>query len=163
MSEQRRGWFNLEAQTDDIIFGGEKPAFSGLGLTRYQRLGGFAACYVGGFAVQLLGAILLFLGATGAFATLFAVGAILSLVGTGFIVGFRKQWESMFKGTRVVASLLLFASIIMCFVAAFVLPAILCIVFVVIEYASFGWYTLSYLPFARTAIKNLASSAIGRG
>ncbi len=62
-----------------------------------------ASGFVGGLAVSLLGAILLFLGATGAFASklhvlptlscaeasllaLFAVGAILSLIGTGFLV-----------------------------------------------------------------------------
>lgn len=58
--------------------------------------------FVGGFGVSLLGAVLLFLGATGAFAStslvtihtyrpahlsaLFAVGTILSLVGTGFLM-----------------------------------------------------------------------------
>lgn len=39
-----RKWFNLEAQTDDAIFGGETPSYNFLGLTRTQRLGGFAAC-----------------------------------------------------------------------------------------------------------------------
>ncbi|RSH91914.1 hypothetical protein EHS25_009284 [Saitozyma podzolica] len=148
-----RKWFNLEAQTDDAIFGGETPSYNFLGLTRTQRLGGFAACYVGGLAVSLLGAILLFLGATGAFATLFAVGAILSLIGTGFLVGFKKQLQTMFKPVRVVATVLLFASIIMTFVSAFVLPAILCIIFVIVQYLAFLWYSLSYIPYARTLVK----------
>ncbi|GFZ48766.1 hypothetical protein JCM24511_06515 [Saitozyma sp. JCM 24511] len=148
-----RKWFNLEAQTDDAIFGGETPSYNFLGLTRTQRLGGFAACYVGGLAISLLGAILLFLGATGAFATLFAVGAILSLIGTGFLVGFKKQLQTMFKPVRVVATVLLFASIIMTFVSAFVLPAILCIIFVIVQYLAFLWYSLSYIPYARTLVK----------
>lgn len=40
----------------------------------------------------------------------------------------------MFKPVRVVATILLFASVVMCFVSAFVLPAILCIVFVIVSY-----------------------------
>lgn len=68
------------------MFGGEKSAFSSLGLTRSQRLGGFALCFVAGFGISLLGAILLFIGGVGAFATLFALGAIVSLVGTGFLM-----------------------------------------------------------------------------
>jgi hypothetical protein len=39
----------------------------------------------------------------------------------------------MFKPVRVVATVLLFASIAMTFVSAFVLPAILCIVFVIVS------------------------------
>ncbi|WVN86494.1 vesicle transporter SFT2B [Cryptococcus depauperatus CBS 7841] len=110
-----RKWFNLETQTDDAIFGGQQSAFSGLGLTRTQRIGGFAACFVGGLAISLLGAILLFLGATGAFASLFALGGVISLVGTGFLVGFKTQLEKMFKPVRVVATIILLASIVMTF------------------------------------------------
>jgi hypothetical protein len=62
----------------------QESAFSSLKLTRYQRLTGFAACkrldplvralanavgFVVGFGVSLLGAIMLFIGFTGAFAS----------------------------------------------------------------------------------------------
>ncbi|KAK1921975.1 SFT2-domain-containing protein [Papiliotrema laurentii] len=154
-----KGWFNIDEQTDDIIFGGNKPAFSGLGLTRYQRLGGFALCFAAGFGVSLLGAIMLFIGATGAFATLFGVGTILSLLGTGFLIGFKTQLEKMFKPVRIVATVLLFASVAMCFVSAFVLPAILCIVFVIIQYLAYLWYSLSYIPYARTVVKSWVGMA----
>ncbi|KGB76908.1 vesicle transporter SFT2B [Cryptococcus deuterogattii 99/473] len=150
-----RKWYNLEAQTDDAIFGGNESAFSALGLTRTQRLGGFAACFVGGLAISLLGAILLFLGATGAFATLFAVGGIISLIGTGFLIGFKTQLEKMFKPVRIVATVLMLASIVMTFVSAFVLPTILCIIFVIIQYLAYLWYALSYIPYARTMVKNM--------
>ncbi|WVR00149.1 hypothetical protein IAU59_007291 [Kwoniella sp. CBS 9459] len=149
-----RKWFNLEAQTDDAIFGGNQSAYSSLGLTRTQRIGGFAACFVGGLGISLLGAILLFLGATGAFATLFAVGGIVSLIGTGFLIGFKTQLEKMFKPVRVVATVLLFASIVMTFVSAFVLPTLLCIVFVIVQYLAYLWYSLSYIPYARTLVKS---------
>ncbi|EIW72003.1 hypothetical protein TREMEDRAFT_41456 [Tremella mesenterica DSM 1558] len=61
----------------------------------------------------------------------------------------------MFKPVRVVATVLLFASIIMTFVSAFVLPTILCIVFVIIQYICTLWYSLSYIPYARTAVKSM--------
>lgn len=111
--------------------------------------------FVGGLAISLLGAILLFLGATGAFATLFAVGGIISLIGTGFLIGFKTQLEKMFKPVRIVATVLMLASIIMTFVSAFVLPTILCIIFVIIQYLAYLWYSLSYIPYARTMVKNM--------
>ena len=56
----------------------------------------------------------------------------------------------MFKPVRVVATVILFAAIVMTFVSAFVLPTITCIIFVVVQYLAYLWYSLSYIPYART-------------
>ncbi|KAF8582070.1 SFT2-domain-containing protein [Ramaria rubella] len=151
-----KGWFNLESATNIVpenqLFEGDS-AFSFLGLTRTQRLYGFIGCMVIGFVLSLLGAILLFLGQLATFALLFALGTIISLVGSGFVIGFLRQLKLMFKPVRVVATIVFLVSIGLVFVGAFVLRAdILCIVFVIIEYLAFTWYTLSYIPYARTAI-----------
>ncbi|KAL7411480.1 Got1/Sft2-like family-domain-containing protein, partial [Mrakia frigida] len=106
----------------------------------------FCACTAAGFVLSIVGAILLFIGATIAFAFLYAVGTILSLVGTGFLVGFWKQVKMMFNPVRLIASIVFLGSIVLVFVGAFVLGnAILCIVFVVISYLAFAWYSLSYV------------------
>lgn len=47
--------------------------------------------------------------------------------------GFKKQFKTMFKPIRVVATVLMLASIVMCFVAAFLLPTVLCILFVIVR------------------------------
>lgn len=52
----------------------------------------------------------------------------------------------MFKPVRVVATVLLFASIVMTFVSAFVLPALLCIVFVAVQYLAFLWVSIFTSP-----------------
>nr|KIR88314.1 hypothetical protein I308_01377 [Cryptococcus tetragattii IND107] len=86
---------------------------------------------------------------------LFAVGGIISLIGTGFLIGFKTQLEKMFKPVRIIATVLMLASIVMTFVSAFVLPTILCIIFVIIQYLAYLWYALSYIPYARTMVKNM--------
>lgn len=79
----------------------------------------------------------------------------------------------MFKPVRVVATIIFIAMIIMIFISAFVLrsgplsisklqpsPLFphnllkrgLVLVFVVLEYLAFLWYTLSYIPYARSAV-----------
>lgn len=79
----------------------------------------------------------------------------------------------MFKPVRVVATIVFLAMIVMIFVSAFVLGnGTLCIskslpsshlshdllkrevvlVFVILEYLAFLWYTLSYIPYARSAV-----------
>jgi len=151
-----KGWFNLEAVGGTIpetqFFEGDS-AFKMLGLTRQQRLYGFIGCYIAGLVLSILGTVFLFTGSLTTFATLYAIGTVISLVGTGFLLGFFKQVKLMFKPVRVVATIVFLASIVLIFVGAFVLNSgILCIIFVVIEYLAFLWYTLSYIPYARSAV-----------
>jgi hypothetical protein len=57
----------------------------------------------------------------------------------------------MFKPVRVVATLILFGAIAMTFMGAFLLNnAVLCLVMVIVEYLAYVWYSLSYIPYART-------------
>jgi len=121
-----------------------------------QRLYGFVGCLVIGFILSIVGSILLFVGALWSFAVLFTLGIIVSLAGTGFLVGFVKQLKMMFAPVRVVATIIFLGSIGLVFVGAFVLNNdLLCIIFVVVEYLAFTWYSLSYIPYARTAVKKL--------
>jgi len=109
-----KGWFNLEAASgvipDTQFFEGES-AFSFLGLTRTQRLYGFAGCLVGGFILSIIAASFLFLGWLSSFAILYAVGTIISLAGTGFLIGFLTQLKLMFKPVRVIATIVFLAMI----------------------------------------------------
>jgi hypothetical protein len=84
----------------------------------------------------------------------------------------------MFNPVRVVATIVFIATVGLVFVGAFVIrisvsricvlqsgrrelisccgtPQVLCIIFVIIEYLAYTWYCLSYIPYARTAIKNM--------
>ncbi|KAI0306775.1 SFT2-domain-containing protein [Multifurca ochricompacta] len=151
-----KGWFNLEAAAGTIpetqFFEGDS-AFKALGLTRTQRLYGFAGCYAIGFVLSVLGTVMFFIGGLASFSVLFALGTVVSLIGTGFLIGFLKQTKLMFKPVRVLATIVFLAMIVMIFIAAFVLSnGTLCIIFVICEYLAFLWYTLSYIPYARTAV-----------
>jgi len=151
-----KGWLNLESAGGAIpetqFFEGDS-AFKFLGLTRTQRLYGFVGCLVIGFILSILGSALLFLGQLGSFAVLYGMGTLISLAGTGFLIGFASQIKMMFKPVRIVATVVFLASIALVFVGAFVIKNdTICIIFVIIEYLAYTWYTLSYIPYARTAI-----------
>jgi len=154
-----KGWFNLEAAGGAIpetqFFEGDS-AFKFLGLTRTQRLYGFVGCLIIGFILSILGSSLLFLGQLGSFAVLYGLGTVISLAGTGFLIGFFKQIKLMFKPVRIIATIVFLGSIALVFVGAFVIKNdLLCIIFVIIEYLAYTWYSLSYIPYARTAILKL--------
>jgi len=106
-----------------------------------------------GFVLSLLGSIMLFVGSLTSFAILYAMGTVITLIGTGFLIGFAKQVKLMFKPVRIVATIVFIAMIGMIFITAFVIKSdILCIIFVILEYLAYTWYTLSYIPYARSAI-----------
>ncbi|GBE82364.1 SFT2-domain-containing protein [Sparassis latifolia] len=156
MASNSKGWFNIESlggtMPETQFFEGDS-AFSFLGLTRTQRLYGFGGCVIAGFVLSLLGSILLFVGQLSTFAVLYAIGTVISLAGTGFLLGFMKQFQLMFKPVRVVATIVFIASIVLVFIGAYVIRSdVLCIIFVIIEYLAYLWYTLSYIPYARAAV-----------
>ncbi|KAJ7197191.1 ER-to-golgi vesicle protein transport Sft2, partial [Mycena pura] len=119
-----KGWFNLETAGVGIpetqFFEGDS-AFKFLGLSRTTRLYGFVGCLALGFLLSILGSITLFLGQITLFAFLYGLGTLISLAGTGFLIGFLTQLKLMFKPIRVVATIIFLASIGMVFVGAFVL------------------------------------------
>ncbi|KDR81450.1 hypothetical protein GALMADRAFT_239380 [Galerina marginata CBS 339.88] len=158
-----KGWFNLEAGggvvPDTSFFEGDS-AFKFLNLSRTTRLYGFVGCLIAGFVLSLLGTVVLVFGMLLLFSVLYILGTIISLVGTGFLIGFFKQVKLMFKPVRIVASIVFLASIGLVFVGAFVLKnGILCLIFVFVEFLAYTWYTLSYIPYARAAV----SKAVGLG
>jgi len=158
-----KGWFNLESSTNLVpetqFFEGDS-AFSGFGLSRTQRLYGFVGCLAVGFVLSVLGVIFIFLGSLVSFALLYGLGTVISLIGTGFLIGFWKQTKLMFKPVRILATIMLFAAIVLIFIGAFVLNnGILCIIFVILQFLAYTWYTLSYIPYARTAVLKVVGMA----
>ncbi|KAJ8517318.1 hypothetical protein ONZ45_g5502 [Pleurotus djamor] len=151
-----KGWLNLESAGNAIpesqFFEGDS-AFKFLGLSRTTRLYGFVGCLIIGFILSILASSLLFLGQLTIFAILYVFGTIVALIGTGFLIGFFKQLKLMFKPIRVVATIIFLASIGLVFVGAFVLDSgLLCLIFVFIQFLAYTWYTLSYIPYARSAV-----------
>jgi hypothetical protein len=71
---------------------------------------------------------------------LYTLGVVISLIGTGFLLGFGQQLKLMFKPVRIVATIVFLVSIGMVFVAAFVLGnQLLCIIMVIVEYLAYTW------------------------
>jgi membrane-bound ClpP family serine protease len=158
----RTGWLNLEAGRNVVpeqvgtLFFEEDQAFKSLELSKTQRLQGFIGCMIIGFVLSLVGSIVFIFGQLVPFAALYIAGTIVTLLGTGFVIGFFRQLKLMIKPIRIVATIVFIASIILVLVAAFVLGnGLLCLIFVIVEFLAYAWYTLSYIPYARTTFKKI--------
>ncbi|KAH9816900.1 Got1/Sft2-like family-domain-containing protein [Melampsora americana] len=146
---------------NELLDATEPSAFEFLGLSRKQRLYGFGGCLAGGFIVSVIGAIMFIFGNVASFAFLYVLGIVISMTGTGFLIGFGRQIKTMFKPVRLIASILFLSCIIMVFISAFVLKLdILVIVFAILTFFAYTWYSLSYIPYARALVTKVVSSAV---
>jgi len=135
-------------------------------LTYNQRLIGFCVCFVLGLLIELasFGSIVgLVSGNPTRFAILFSIGNIISITGTFFLVGPKKQFKNMTDKKRLITTLVFVGSVIMTIVSViFFENWVLTLVFVLIQFAAYIWYVLSYIPYGRECctgcLKNLCCS-----
>ncbi|XP_024228033.1 vesicle transport protein SFT2B isoform X3 [Bombus impatiens] len=80
---------------------------------------------------------------------------------TCFLMGPFNQFKKMFAPTRVVATVLVFIAIVMTLFAALHLknPG-LALMFIIIQSLAMTWYSLSYIPYARDAVRKTLESCI---
>ncbi|KAL8277530.1 hypothetical protein RQP46_010085 [Phenoliferia psychrophenolica] len=145
------------AQAASAMVEDDSTAFKGLGLTKTQRLYGFGICLVAGFALSLIGAIFFTFGQIALFATLYTLGVVISLVGTGFLIGFTRQLKMAWDPVRRYAAGVFLLCIALVFVFAFAVEIdVLVIVFAVLTFLSYAWYSLSFIPYARDLMIKLS-------
>ena len=130
-------------------------------LTLRQRVIGFAIWVILGFIFSMLsfGVILAIAsGKPARFAIPYTLGVIWSLSGSFFLMGPLRQLKRMFAKTRVLITIVFLLAIVMTLISAFAFKnGWLVLLFVIIQYCAFIWYSLSYIPYARTAVINSLS------
>ncbi|XP_030745390.1 vesicle transport protein SFT2A [Sitophilus oryzae] len=131
-------------------------------LSWSTRIKGFIACFIIGVLLSLLGSFALFLSqGIKTFAVFYTLGNVISLLSTCFLMGPVNQLQKMFHSTRAIATCLVIASIVMTLVAALEWhKAGLALLFIIIQSLSMTWYSLSYIPYARDAVKKTVMTCI---
>lgn len=96
------------------------------------------------------------------FAVPYALGNIVALFGTAFLVGPANQCKKMFAKTRIIGTIVylttLIATMTVSFLPHFDGQGYIIIVLVIIQMMALFWYCASYIPFARKMIINMAKS-----
>ncbi|MCL4128717.1 UNVERIFIED_CONTAM: hypothetical protein GTU68_020253 [Idotea baltica] len=131
-------------------------------LSWSTRVKGFVICFSVGFVFSFLGSMFLFLpkGLT-LFAVFYTIGNILAISSTCFLMGPVNQFKKMFASTRIIATIIMLAALVMTLVAAFVVKKnLLALLMVLIQFLAMTWYSISYIPYARDAVKKCFGSCI---
>uniref|UniRef100_A0A673GZI5 Vesicle transport protein n=1 Tax=Sinocyclocheilus rhinocerous TaxID=307959 RepID=A0A673GZI5_9TELE len=113
------------------------------------RVKAFLACFVAGVLCSVLGTCLLWVPRKGLtlFAVFYSLGNIASLLSTMFLTGPLKQLKRMCDKTRALATGIMIWK-----------NKGLALLFCILQFLAFTWYSLSYIPFARDAIIKLFSA-----
>lgn len=127
------------------------------------RVKGFLACFVAGVLCSVLGTCLLWVPRNGLtlFAVFYSLGNISTLLSTMFLMGPLKQVKRMCDKTRALATAIMITCLILTLCAAFWWKNKgLALLFCILQFLAFTWYSLSYIPFARDAIIKLFSACL---
>ena len=87
-------------------------------LTFKQRLWGCIYCSGSGMALSFLGYMLWWTGHVAGFAVIYTIGNIVSICGSGFLFGPKRQCRSMFAARRREATCIYFAAMLLTLIVA---------------------------------------------
>lgn len=126
------------------------------------RIKGFAICFIVGILFSLLGSFAFFLhGGLKVFAVFYTLGNITSLLSTCFLMGPLNQIKKMFAPTRAIATIIVLVMFFLTLFAVFVKKnAVLALLLIIIQSLAMTWYSLSYIPYARDAVKKSLSACV---
>jgi len=134
------------------------------GLTKQQRMIGFASCFGIGMLISLLSTMNI--AKPTSFALLYSLGNMVSFLSTGFLVGPKRQCKYACERKRIIATLIFLVSMICTLLVALLYKGsgsiALCIFLIIIQFCALVWYTASYIPFAQQAISGFMKSCFGR-
>ncbi|KAI3450952.1 hypothetical protein Pfo_007617 [Paulownia fortunei] len=123
-------------------------------LSTKQRLYGFAICLAAGITCTLLSMLVFFHPIK--FGITFSFGNLLALGSTAFLIGPKRQVTMMLDPVRIYATSIYIASIIIAlFCAVYVRNKLLTLLAIVLEFGALIWYSLSYIPFARSMVSKI--------
>ncbi|ESW24450.1 hypothetical protein PHAVU_004G132100 [Phaseolus vulgaris] len=93
------------------------------------------------------------------FAIAFTLGNLLSLGSTAFLIGPKRQVTMMLDPARIYATAIYIASMIVAlFCALYVHNKLLTLLAIILEFGALVWYSLSYIPFARSMVSKIMVS-----
>lgn len=123
-------------------------------LSTKQRFYGFAICLAAGLTCTLLSMLVFFNPIK--FGITFTLGNLLSLGSTAFLIGPKRQVTMMLDPVRIYATAVYLASIIIAlFSALYVHNKLLALLAIILEFGALIWYSLSYIPFARSMVSKV--------
>lgn len=149
-------------ERDDDSTTGIFPNLENHSLSWDTRIKGFLLCFILGIIISIFASLALFFnkGLT-LFVLFYTIGNVVSMISTCFLMGPVKQVKKMFAETRIFATILVLVMMVLSLVAAIHFRnAGLALLFMILQWLAMTWYSISYIPYARDAVKKTFEACI---
>jgi hypothetical protein len=138
-------------------------------LTYQQRMIGFGTCFTIGWLISCMSFNFfeeLIAGDPVPFVILYSVGNIISLLSASFLCGPKRQLKRMFDDKRKITTIVYLSALVLCIIVAFIpMPSTIKLTILVlllfVQFCASLWYSLSYIPLARRAVKKCFKREFG--
>ena len=134
-------------------------------LSLKERLMGFGICFGLGLLFQFMsfGSMVgVLLGRPNKFAFLYTCGNLISIFGTFFLVGPKRQFKNMTNPYRRKSSMIFLSSIVLTFISLYILHSkLLTVLFVIIQFGAFIYYIMSYIPYGQECLNAITRRILG--
>jgi hypothetical protein len=128
-------------------------------LSFRQRVQGCLGCFALGFVISGLSFISWSTGQTATFAFMYTIGNIVSLAGSMFLMGPKRQCRNMMKARRRwAAGIYLTMMIVTIILALNDGPGLVVLLCVFLQWCAMVWYVASYIPFGQRMITRVLGS-----
>eukprot|EP00002_Diphylleia_rotans_P004938 TRINITY_DN1387_c0_g1_i1.p1 TRINITY_DN1387_c0_g1~~TRINITY_DN1387_c0_g1_i1.p1 ORF type:complete len:153 (-),score=36.76 TRINITY_DN1387_c0_g1_i1:234-692(-) len=120
-------------------------------------------CFTGCFTLGIIISFMAFINFADLtkFAVFYSIGNIMALCSTMFLMGPWKQVKKMFDPDRVIATSVYLVTIFLTlFFALYLQQVALTVIAMFCQFIALIWYAISYIPFARKAVKGFCSSLV---
>ena len=150
--------FTGEQNENDSIF----PS-----LSLKERLIGFGVCFGLGslFQFMSLGSMLgVLLGRPNKFAFLYTCGNLISIFGTFFLVGPKRQFKNMTHPYRRKSASIFLSAIVLTLVSLYIIHSrLLTVISVIIQFGAYVWYIATYIPCGQECLGYITRRLFGTG
>ena len=125
-----------------------------------QRVYGFVGCLILGAMLGTMSWVAAFRKEWVLFGVFITMSNLSAIGGSMFFAGPVKQFKQMFAETRWIATSVYLLAMVLTIVAASIHSPPFVICMCIIQYFAMLWYGLSYIPYARTLVKNCVKGMV---
>ena len=104
------------------------------------------------------------LGRPNKFAFLYTCGNLISIFGTFFLVGPKRQFKNMTHPYRRKAASIFLSSIVLTFICLYAIHSrLLTVIFVIVQFGAYIWYISTYIPYGQQCLGYITRRCFGSG
>ena len=153
----------LKFVPDSLSFANTEDSSCFPSLSFRERLMGFLLCLGLSIFLYILAwyrMVSILVGDSTRFAITYTMGNLLSILATGFLIGFKRQLSTVCDENRRLASTIYLGAMVLTLFSSMILQnSLITLVAIGVQVVAFVWYSASYVPWGRDCLRSCFKNA----